>query len=73
MNKHLSIVYDGITLYDGPVGKMTWVESGAGTVEVRADPPRPGLREQLQAAMNQHTALPSGSSTNGGGCDGLGS
>lgn len=57
--KNLVITYGDIVLFDGPVGTFAWSETGAGKIEVKAEPPRqsrPGFLESLQNGSRQQTA-----------------
>lgn len=58
VNKTLQVIWGDVVLYDGPVGRLTWTESGSGTaIELKAGPDRAaGLSGLLENLADRQSA-----------------
>lgn len=67
--KHLTVTYGGVVIYDGPVGRFSWNEAPTG-IDIKASPPgveTPNLLQQIgeavKARQQQNGTPPAGVTT----------
>lgn len=66
MAKHLTIEYDGATLWDGPVGSFQWSDDEHRGITVQAKPPGPpppGAGQAIKDAISKATSKASADAT----------